>query len=229
MKEAPSPNFDERAGSRGPDMLVLHYTGMPTFEESLRRMTDPASKVSAHYLVDEGGQVTRLVAEDKRAWHAGVSFWKGETDINSRSIGIEIQNPGHEFGYRVFPEAQIAGVIALCRDILSRHDIPAERILGHADVAPARKQDPGELFPWKTLAQAGIGLWPEGVEKPETGDVDIRTLQERLVAFGYDIKVTGEDDDQTRAVVTAFQRHWRQNKVDGIADAETLAILRALS
>jgi len=227
MKEIPSPNFDAR--DRAPDMLLLHYTGMPTAEESLARMHDPAAKVSAHYFVDEDGSVISLVAEQSRAWHAGVAFWRGESDINSCSIGIEIQNPGHEFGYRAFPDVQIDSVIQLCKDILSRHDIPANRVLGHSDVAPGRKKDPGELFPWQRLAGEGIGLWPQGINPSSEGEVDIPELQKTLAGFGYDIKLTGENDVQTKRVVMAFQRHWQQEKIDGIADAGTAAILQALS
>ena len=157
--EAPSPNFDERKVP--PDIVVLHYTGMRTGEEALARLRDPEAKVSSHYLVEEDGRVFRLVPEERRAWHAGRSFWKGETDINGRSIGVEIVNPGHEFGYRPFPKAQIAAVIALLADIRSRWMIDDSRVLGHSDVAPERKDDPGELFPWKDLAAAGHGLWVE--------------------------------------------------------------------
>ena len=143
------------------DMLVLHYTGMRSAAEALRRLTSPEAAVSAHYLIDEDGAVWRLVPEERRAWHAGVSYWRGRRDINSASIGIELVNPGHEFGYRAFPEAQVAALEVLCRDVLSRYQIPPRHVLGHSDVAPARKDDPGELFPWRRLARAGIGLWPE--------------------------------------------------------------------
>ena len=156
---APSPNFNERAGP--PDILLLHYTGMESGEAAIARLRDPEAKVSSHYVVEEDGRIFTLVAEERRAWHAGVSFWKGERDINGRSIGIEIVNPGHEFGYRPFPDAQIAAVIALATDIRTRWMIADGDIIGHSDVAPNRKIDPGELFPWKTLAQAGHGLWVE--------------------------------------------------------------------
>ena len=229
MKEILSPNYDDRKGGRAPDMLLLHYTGMQSAQESLARMTDPAAKASAHYLVDVDGQLTRLVPEGMRAWHAGVSCWKGEADINSCSIGIEVQNPGHEFGYVAFPDAQIESVITLAKDILGRHDIPAHRVLGHSDVAPGRKQDPGELFPWQRLAGEGIGLWPENVTVADNNEIDILALQKNLAVFGYDIKPTSENDEATRAVVMAFQRHWQPRKVDGEAGAMTLAILQALS
>ncbi len=158
--EQPSPNHDARAEGKPLDMLLLHYTGMESAAAALDRMCDPAAKVSAHYMIDEDGTVYRLVDEDRRAWHAGVAHWAGEDDINSRAIGIELVNPGHEFGYRAFPEPQMAALEALCLDILSRHDIPPDRVLGHSDVAPDRRQDPGDLFDWKRLAAKGIGLWP---------------------------------------------------------------------
>ena len=161
---APSPNFDARTAP--PDMLVLHYTGMPTGEEALARLRDPEAKVSAHYVVEEDGRVFALVPEERRAWHAGRSFWKGQTDINGASIGLEIVNPGHEFGYRPFPDAQIAAVMALVADVRSRWMVPDVNIVGHSDVAPDRKDDPGELFPWKRLAEAGHGLWVEAPAAP---------------------------------------------------------------
>lgn len=230
--EAPSPNFNERKVP--PDILVLHYTGMQTGEAALQRLCDAAAEVSSHYLVEEDGRIFRLVAEERRAWHAGVSFWKGETDINGRSIGIEIVNPGHEFGYRPFPEAQIASVIALISDIRSRWDIEDSRIIGHSDVAPARKDDPGELFPWKQLAEAGHGLWVEPSAAP--GDplsegaegAGVFALQAGLTRLGYDCAPSGTFDARTTEVIRAFQRHWRQERVDGIADGETRARLIAL-
>ncbi len=158
-EQMPSPNHGPRAEGKPIDILLLHYTGMPSEAGALAWLANPQSQVSAHYFVGEDGRIVQMVAESERAWHAGQSFWAGETDINSRSIGIEIANPGHEFGYRSFPPAQIAAVIALCQDILSRHPIPAERVLAHSDVAPTRKEDPGELFPWGELAAAGIGHW----------------------------------------------------------------------
>ncbi len=157
--ERPSPNHDDRGGA-AIDMLVLHYTGMKTEEGALERLCDPAAKVSAHYTIGEDGTVYAHVPEARRAWHAGVSFWAGVTNVNARSIGIELVNPGHEYGYRAFPDAQIAALIILCHGILQRHPISPTRVLAHSDVAPARKEDPGELFPWERLAKAGIGLWP---------------------------------------------------------------------
>ena len=233
--DAPSPNFDAR--TKVPDMLVLHYTGMRTGEAALARLCDPAAEVSAHYMVEEDGRIFRLVAEERRAWHAGRSFWKGEEGVNHASIGIEIVNPGHEFGYRPFPEAQIAAVIALVADIRTRWEIEDSRILGHSDVAPARKEDPGELFPWKRLAEAGHGVWAEATSAPGeplaegAEGVGVFALQAGLTRLGYDCAPTGKFDQNTREVVTAFQRHWAQSRFDGIADgltrARLMAVLRA--
>ena len=230
--EAVSPNFNERTVP--PDMLVLHYTGMTSGPEALARLCDEQSKVSSHYLVEEDGRVFRLVPEERRAWHAGVSFWKGESDINGRSIGIEIVNPGHEFGYRAFPAARIAAVIELVADIRTRWSIEDSRILGHSDVAPGRKIDPGELFPWKQLAQAGHGLWVEPDAAPglplsegEEG-AGVFALQAGFTRLGYDCAPSGKYDAQTTSVVQAFQRHWRQEQVDGVADGMTRARLIAL-
>jgi len=219
--ECPSPNHDERPGAV--DMLVMHYTGMKTADEALARLTDPAAKVSAHYTVGRDGRVFRHVAEDRRAWHAGVSYWAGERNVNARSIGIEIVNPGHEFGYIPFTDEQIGAVIDLSRGILSRHAIPAARVVGHSDVAPARKEDPGELFPWKHLADYGIGVWPTPSPKKVGGDADIAPDLKR---YGYG--VAPDMDVPTEKVVTAFQRHFRPSCIDGVADAETRAILAAL-
>lgn len=226
---APSPNFDARKAP--PDMVVLHYTGMPTGEEALARLRDPRGKVSAHYLIEEDGRVFSLVAEARRAWHSGVSFWKGERDINAVSIGIELVNPGHEWGYRAFPEPQIGVLIELIGDIRSRWEIPDARILGHSDVAPERKTDPGELFAWKRLAEAGHGLWLEPPAAPgpalALGDdgTGVFALQAGLTRLGYDSAPSGRFDAHTAAIITAFQRHWRPDRVDGIADGETRARL----
>jgi N-acetylmuramoyl-L-alanine amidase len=226
---APSPNFDARTAP--PDMLVLHYTGMRTGEDALARLRDPDAKVSSHYLVEEDGRVFALVAEERRAWHAGVSFWKGERNINAVSIGIELVNPGHEFGYRDFPEAQIAALIALLADIRSRWTIPDARIVGHSDVAPSRKTDPGERFPWARLAAAGHGLWVEPPAAPGAplaeGDegAGVFALQAGLTRLGYDSAPSGRYDAGTATIVAAFQRHWRPQRVDGIADGETRARL----
>jgi N-acetylmuramoyl-L-alanine amidase len=218
---APSPNFDDRPANTPVDILLMHYTGMETGAAAIARLTDPAARVSSHYTVDEDGTIYAHVPEDKRAWHAGLSYWAGARDINARSIGIEIVNPGHEFGYRSFPDAQIEAVISLSLDILSRHAVPPERVIGHSDVAPARKTDPGELFPWRKLALAGVGLWPENRQ----GRLDI-PFTDGLKAFGYGLSPDMEVRDET--VIEAFQRHWRPARIDGKADAECEAILGTL-
>jgi N-acetylmuramoyl-L-alanine amidase len=230
--EAPSPNFEPRKAP--PDMIVLHYTGMRTGEEALARLRDPQAKVSSHYVVEEDGRIYRLVPEERRAWHAGASFWKGERDVNTASVGVEIVNPGHEFGYRPFPDAQIAAVIELVADIRTRWMVEDDRIVGHSDIAPDRKEDPGEFFPWKRLAQAGHGLWVEPPAAPgaplgegEEG-AGVFALQAGFTRLGYDCAPSGKFDAHTAAVVRAFQRHWRQEKVDGIADGETRARLIGL-
>jgi N-acetylmuramoyl-L-alanine amidase len=214
--ERPSPNQDDRGGAKI-DMLVLHYTGMTSGAAALARLCDPAARVSAHYTIDEDGTVYAMVPEARRAWHAGVSCWAGARDINARSIGIELVNPGHEFGYRAFGDAQIAALIALGQDILKRHAISSWRVLGHSDIAPARKDDPGELFPWQRLAEAGIGQWPARGEDP--GAAAVAGL---LTHYGYDPEAPSEK------IVTAFQRHFRPSRVDGMADAETRAVLSGL-
>lgn len=232
----PSPNHDERKGG-APDMILLHYTGMQTGEAALDRLCKPNSKVSAHYVVFEDGRIVQCVPEDRRAWHAGLAKWGGESDINSRSIGIEIVNPGHEFGYRDFPLRQVAAVISLCKSIVTRRGpIARERVLGHSDVAPGRKQDPGERFPWALLAESGIGHWVRPasltLEGPtlrigEEGEAVLR-LQRMLASYGYGVEQGGIYDERTRDVVAAFQRHFRPARVDGIADASTMRTLRAL-
>ncbi len=225
--DRPSPNHDARPTGQPVDMLLLHYTGMPTAEAALARMCDPAAKASAHYCIDEDGTVLRLVAEDRRAWHAGVASWAGATDINGRSIGIELVNPGHEFGYRPFPEPQMAALIELAKEILSRHPILPARVLGHADVAPARKEDPGELFDWARLAAEGIGLWP--ADPPATAKpTSIAEAQRLLRSLGYAVPDTGRADEETRAVLRAFQRHFRPAAVTGALDDESFARLAAV-
>ena len=236
MIEAPSPNHDARLAP--PDAVILHYTGMQTGEAALERMCDPEARVAAHYMVEEDGRVFRLVPEERRAWHAGRSFWRGETGLNASSIGIEIVNPGHEWGYRPFPDLQIEAVIGLLDAIRGRWMVPDARILGHSDVAPDRKTDPGELFPWKRLAEAGNGLWWE--PEPEriaalgaplsVGDegAGVFVLQAGLHRLGYEPKPSGKYDEETATVVTAFQRHWRPERVDGVADGETRALLVGL-
>lgn len=206
LVECPSPNHDARDADV--DMLVLHYTGMTTADAALARLTDPQSHVSAHYTIGRDGRVFRHVAEDRRAWHAGVSVWAGARNINARSIGIELVNPGHEFGYIPFTDEQIGALIDLAKDILIRHAIAPARIVGHSDVAPARKQDPGELFPWQHLAEFGIGLWP--------GDGEGQASETALADFGYGLPP--DVDCKQEDVTAAFQRHFRPEKIDGIWD-----------
>ena len=219
--ECPSPNHDERPVGAVIDMLVLHYTGMKTGEEALARLTDPAAKVSAHYTIDRDGRIYRHVPEERRAWHAGVSYWAGERNVNARSIGIEIVNPGHEFGYVPFTDPQIASLIDLSRGIFARHPIPPSRVVAHSDVAPARKEDPGELFPWKSLAEYGIGLWPVGGFHALT-----EPFEKALARFGYG--VAPEVEVSMEKVVTAFQRHYRPAKLDGRWDEECGRVLADL-
>jgi N-acetylmuramoyl-L-alanine amidase len=211
--EMPSPNHDER-GDQLIDMLLLHYTGMKSAKGALDRLCDASAKVSAHYTIDEDGTVYAHVAEARRAWHAGIGHWAGASDINARSIGIELVNPGHEFGYREFPADQIASLTTLCHSILMRHPIPSWRVLGHSDVAPARKEDPGELFPWQQLAKAGVGLWPQPVADALGAAA--------LARYGYD------PDAPQDKVITAFQRHFRPKKLDGQWDSECAGLLASL-
>ena len=223
--ERPSPNHDARA--EGPvDILVMHYTGMRTAEEALARLCDPTAKVSAHYTVDRDGTVYAHVPEDRRARHAGISYWAGVRDVNSRSIGIEIVNPGHEFGYVPFAEPQIDAVIALSRDILSRHPITPWRVVGHSDVAPNRKQDPGELFPWARLAGADVGLWPAEIRNRTPVPLDEAAVVDSLGRYGYG--VPPDVDWPLADVIAAFQRHFRPSCINGISDAECAQILHAL-
>lgn len=236
MIDHPSPNHDARTDGTPVDMLVLHYTGMETGRAALERLCDPAAKVSAHYLIEEDGRIFRLVPEERRAWHAGVAYWRGNRDINARSIGIELVNPGHEFGYRDFPPAQIEALIELARGILGRHPIPSYNVVGHSDVAPSRKTDPGERFPWRTLARAGIGVWPkQGIESqlvaarvgPADAAPDVVSAQRLLARFGYEVEQTGRPDDRTMLALAAFQRRFRPAQVDGRLDGETMALLNA--
>ncbi|MCA0399502.1 MAG: N-acetylmuramoyl-L-alanine amidase [Proteobacteria bacterium] len=247
----PSPNHNERSASQrtgmvGPDCIILHYTGMKDAASALLWLANPLSKVSSHYFVFEDGRIFQMVPEIRRAWHAGVSSWHGETDLNARSIGIEIVNIGHDLSkmppepgaYPDFPDVQIDAVIALVADIKARWKIADSRILAHSDVAPGRKVDPGERFPWQKLAAGGVGLWPEATPtmptaapsyRPGDEGMPVRALQSMFAAFGYGIEQTGVYDKRTEDVVTAFQRHWRQGRVDGVADGETIATLRAVS
>ena len=218
MIDHPSPNFDSLPPGAAIDMLVLHYTGMRDAAGALARLCDPAAKVSAQYLIDEDGAVLRLVDEGCRAWHAGVSRWRGSGGVNGRSVGIELVNPGHEFGYRPFAEAQMGALDALARRIVAEHAIPARNVVGHSDVAPGRKSDPGELFGWPRLAAAGIGLWPGEAPIADIRPGDAASL---LEAYGYDTRDLG-------LAVEAFQRHFRPARIDGRMDAETLDRLAAL-
>jgi len=237
LVERPSPNCGPRPKGVPVDMLVIHYTGMETAEAALDRLCDPAAQVSAHYVIDEDGTVYRLVDEAMRAWHAGVAAWRGETDVNGRSIGIELVNPGHEIGYRPFPQPQMEALVRLAKDILARHAIPPGNVVGHSDVAPGRKQDPGELFDWRALAEAGIGRFPgrSAVAAPlDTGPygderVMLSEAQHRLARIGYAIAATGLADAATEAALAAFQRRYRPKKIDGRLDAETFALIEAVS
>jgi len=230
-----SPNFDAREGSPV-DVVVLHYTGMPEEGAALARLCDPEAKVSSHYVVRESGEIVQLVAEEQRAWHAGVSSWQGQGDINSRSVGIEIANRGHDHGYPDFPDIQVDAVIALACDICARNGIRPERILAHSDIAPDRKRDPGEKFPWARLAAAGVGHFvePEPIRGGRFFSVGesgapIEALQAMLALYGYPLQITGVYDTATEQVVTAFQRHFRPSRVDGIADSSTIATLHRLA
>ena len=232
----PSPNHGERKLNAKPDMILLHYTGMRDNDAAIAKLCTAGSEVSSHYVVMEDGYVIQCVPETRRAWHAGAAVWQGESDINSCAIGIEIANPGHSHGYPDFPRRQVAAVTALCRGIFTRYRIPAWRVLGHSDVAPARKQDPGEKFPWRLLFDSGIGLWVKplpivpGGRVFVLGDSDpaIAEMQTLLGQYGYDVPATGTLDGTTRDVITAFQRHFRPALVDGAADSSTIATLKAL-
>lgn len=223
IKQKPSPNFDDRNGI-APSLLVLHYTGMKTASEALDRLTDESAQVSAHYTIDMDGTIYQHVDEESRAWHAGAGAWKHYKNINRRSIGIEIVNKGHEHGYHDFPIEQISAVKNLCHDIMARHDIEPEDVIGHSDIAPTRKQDPGEFFPWEELAKEGIGIWPDVSVEDSVKSYGIDVFQ-ALRDFGYHC-----DDD--RAMLIAFQRHFvphvfAQNKA-GAVTVETKARLYAL-
>jgi N-acetylmuramoyl-L-alanine amidase len=225
--DRPSPNFSARPADAAIDTLILHYTGMQSGQAAIERLCDPAAQVSAHYVIDEDGTIHHLVDEQHKAWHAGVSFWQGDQDLNRVSVGIELVNPGHEWGYRAFPAPQLASCVALARDIVERHAIAPSRVVGHSDVAPTRKEDPGELFDWALLARHGVGLWP-----PETADDGdgtpalalgaqgpaVAAMQAALGGFGYACPTGGVFDAATQPVVIAFQRHFRPAVVDGRFD-----------
>ncbi|WP_456237330.1 N-acetylmuramoyl-L-alanine amidase [Falsiroseomonas algicola] len=218
IRDLPSPNQDDRPASQAIDMLVLHYTGMQSGQAAIDRLRDPLAAVSSHYVVEEDGTVFRLVEEERRAWHAGISHWRGASGLNGRSIGIEIVNPGHEFGYRPFPALQMAAVCDLCLDILSRHPIAPRDVVAHSDVAPDRKEDPGELFDWEGLAANGVGLWPKNAAPNVNGDA-----LDLLSMIGY------RTDLPLPVLLRAFQRHWRPTRVDGLLDAGTLKRLRVVA
>lgn len=232
---SPSPNHGERRNGRTPDLLLLHYTGMASGKAALDWLRNPDSGVSSHYLVCEDGAVHQLVPEARRAWHAGKSHWAGDSDINSCSIGIEIAHPGHDGGNPDYDDAQIAAVTALCRDCVERWAIRAERVLGHSDVAPQRKQDPGERFPWRRLHRDGIGHFVDPMpiraggffQRGDCGQ-PVEALQSMLALYGYHIDVNGRFDDVSSAAVTAFQRHFRPERVDGVADVSTIETLHRL-
>ena len=237
-KIVPSPNLGPRKTDRRPSWIMLHYTGMESGVAALQLLTNPLSEVSCHYLVWEDGRIFQLVPEVARAWHAGRGSWKGEEDLNSHSIGIEIVNGGHRYGLPPYPPAQIEAVIALCQDIMARHTIPAGHLLAHSDSAPTRKEDPGEHFPWQHLAQAGVGLWPQTEPVPETASAlyqpgdegqPVRALQALLAMIGYPIQMTGVYDALTESVIKAVQRRYRPQSVTGIADGATLSVLKALA
>src|ERR1700709_1018933 len=231
----PSANFGDRNKGRQADMIVLHYPGMPDVEGAIAQLCTAGTDVSSHYIVLEDGRIVQCVPEAKRAWHAGVSSWAGEEDINACTIGIEIINRGHDWGYPDFPLRQIAAVIALCRGIMLRRKIPSHRVVAHSDVAPARKKDPGEKFPWHSLANSGVGHWvqPAPIVRSEAlklGSIsdDVAGLQAALARYGYSVPTHGKFDGATMEVVTAFQRHFRPERVDGIADHSTMTTLHAL-
>jgi N-acetylmuramoyl-L-alanine amidase len=231
----PAANFEPRKDGQRPRILLLHYTGMDDADRALYWLCTPESRVSCHYLIDEAGRITQMVSEAMRAWHAGEAFWAGETDINSASIGIEIHNPGHSGGYPDFPEAQMQSIEALALDIIARHHIRPQLVLAHSDIAPSRKQDPGEKFDWARLAGAGIGHWvePTRIEGdagfgPGDEGGEIERLQLRLAEYGYQIAPTGRFCEDTAIVVTAFQRHFRPALVNGRADHSTIDTLNRL-
>ncbi len=231
----PSGNYGERRNGRAPDMIVLHYTGMVDGKMAVHRLTTIGTEVSAHYIVHEDGRIIQTVQESRRAWHAGASAWAGETDINSCSIGVEIINGGHDYGLPPYPLRQVAAVIALCKGIIIRRNIPRHRVLGHSDISPGRKQDPGEKFPWALLAASGVGQYviPAKIAPGPTMTVGaagdhVRALQEALASYGYGVTVSGIYDFATVEVVTAFQRHFRPALIDGIADVSTVTTLKNL-
>lgn len=238
LVERPSPNFNDRQpinGTVGVRHVVVHYTGMKSRDEALERLCDPAAKVSAHYLVDQDGTVFSLVPEERRAWHAGISFWRGVRDLNSTSIGIELCNPGHDWGYHTFPEPQITALKDLLGGIRTRHGLSPANVLGHSDIAPSRKIDPGELFPWHELAADGFGLWPEEAA-PVPGHPDLTGAFRRLSEIGYAVPTTPEEgsdilnvESAATDVIRTFQRHYLPRQVDGHLDGYTAARIAAVA
>ncbi len=224
-----SPNFSDRRGAGVVDILLLHYTGTTSAANARTWLCYDGSEVSSHYLVDEEGVITQMVCESKRAWHAGKSYWQGNDDINSCSVGIEIQNEGHPAGLPDFPDAQIRAVIALSKDIIARHNIAARRVLAHSDIAIGRKVDPGEKFPWQRLAEHGVGIWADGTKATLKGVPDAVKVQGLLDRIGYKIEKTGSFGENTTAVIKAFQRHYRPVRVDGMIDAETMAAMQEIA
>lgn len=227
IRQDPSPNQGPRPADSPIDMLILHYTDTIDAASALSILLDPARKVSAHYLVEEDGMIRSLVPESQRAWHAGVSAWGSATDINDRSIGIEIVNPGHSNEYRPFPEPQMQSLVVLVKEIVQRHKISPTRVLAHSDIAPQRKKDPGELFDWQRLAAEGLAVWPNKV-RPRDQVSPINEIQAKLAKFGYAVPQSGILDDETRQVIVAFERHFRPSLLSGIPDTENEAILDAL-
>lgn len=224
MQWHPSPNHDARGTGTTIELLILHYTGMQTAGAAIARLADPAARVSAHYVIDEDGSVYQMVPEDRRAWHAGISGWGDISDVNGRSIGIELVNPGHDWGYRPFPEAQVAALVDLGQAIVFRHGLPPRAVIGHSDVAPARKLDPGELFPWPRLAAHGLGLWPDAA--PASTIVDPSAAHRLLAMIGYRFDLP---HTTPAMIISAFQRHWRPEQVDGVLDATTMGLIEAVA
>lgn len=237
IQHRPSPNYEARPVSTVIDTIIIHYTGMRSADDALQRLCDPVAKVSAHYVIDEEGCVYQLVEDSQRAWHAGLSYWRGKEQLNDMSIGIELVNPGHEFGYRPFPNAQIKSLIALCTQLIARHPIKQHHIIGHSDIAPKRKEDPGEFFNWQHLAEHGIGIWhgislPPQKPKPliQKGDSNERvsTMQTQLAKYGYQIPQHGIFDDDTAATVIAFKRRFYPSNLEASWDSVAENMLQNL-
>ncbi len=228
LLQSPSPNFNDRVGGVSPRYIMLHYTGMPEPDSARARLCDPAAEVSAHYLIERDGKTWQLVAENDRAWHAGKGCWQGEADMNSASIGIELVNRGHQWGYQPFPAAQIAACRALVLDIMKRRSIRGHNVIGHSDSAPQRKEDPGEFFPWEQLARDGIGFWPDR-PSAEVPVMDYSTARRLLRQIGYDCAADGEYDLPLRRVLLAFQRHWLPHHLSGLADSRTAQALQTVA